>query len=249
VQVIECSTIANPSIQQYISLYNNHSSTLTCPGKNIAILQRTFLNLQPTFHQVCESDFVDLRWSNGIGYLQSGPQHSLRDFRSFGEAVFGTIASLCQLSLEAINDGLSNFGGSSFITAQIIPPDLLLEQGQSLIDLFISTSENAFVNSLASIRDTTQANALLSGYATSMEVQIQIFNQTNIQIVTLPESYNMPSSTCSCYLDPTFTEPAGLYNYPITTLIYSIPGFFVGCYSGSNTSIKPCFNLQSKLDR
>jgi hypothetical protein len=230
VQVIKSITIANPSIQQYISLYNNHSSTLTCPCKNIAILQQTFLNLQPTFHQVCESDFVDPQWSNGIGYLSMQLDLYIRDFRFFGEAFFGTIGSLCQLSVEAINDGLSNFGGSYFITAQIIPQELLLEQGQSVIDLFISTSENTFVSSLISIRDTTQANALLSGYSTSMEVEIQALNQTNTQIVTLPELYNMSSSTCSCYLDPTCTEPASLYNYSNTSLIYSIPGFFVGCY-------------------
>ncbi|CAF3892210.1 unnamed protein product [Rotaria sordida] len=158
-----------------------------------------------------------------------GPLNN-RDFRIVGDAIFQTIASFCQVSLAAINDGLLEFDQTSFITVQTIPEDQLVEQTQALIDLFISTSENEFISSLQIIRDTIHANVLLSGFETTMSTEFRIPDGWSNQIGIIPKTYNMTSS-CSCYNDPTCIEPIGLYTLsPNNTLIYLIPGFFIGCY-------------------
>ena len=82
--------------------------------------------------------------------------------------LFSALASLCQLASGEINDRLLDFGLLTFVTTQISPPDQLVKQGNALIDLFISTTTTKFLNSLQTVRDTTQANALISGYKTSM---------------------------------------------------------------------------------
>jgi hypothetical protein len=132
--------------------------------------------------------------------------------------------------LQVISDGLLDFGTSSFITIDIIPQNQLLKQGQSLIDLFISTNENTFITSLQTIRDTTQTNSLLSGLATSTSVRVSGINGSSVQMVTRPKTYNLSNTICSCYEYSTCIEPAGLYIYPGKILYYSIPSFFIGCY-------------------
>jgi hypothetical protein len=114
-----------------------------------------------------------------------------------------------------------------------------------VMDFWISMNHlllllKSFHTSLETIRDTTQANSLLSGFATSMRVKAIVSNQPNVQIVTSPMEYGSSSSSpCSCYTDPTCVMPASLYTVqnlasPNTiqnfTSFYSIPGFFFDCY-------------------
>ena len=227
VQVTKSVTISNPSIEQYYWLYENYDLTLTCPCKNIAIPRETFLTLRPTFHQVCTSSFVDPLWS--IGLVSTGliGNISITDFRVWGGALFMTITSFCQLSTRIISDAQFDFNISSFVTTEMIPQNQLVKQGQSLIDLFISTTENTFISSLQTIRDITHSNALLSGLQTSASSGAHVLNQTNFQAITVVSRFN---SSCSCHSDPTCTESSGLFNMSTLNLTYGIPGFFVGCY-------------------
>jgi hypothetical protein len=177
---------------------------------------------------VCGSDYVTDQWINAYNNISWWTTEYTRDFRFLGGSIFSTIQSLCQLSFTVINDGLLDFSKSSFITIDLIPQDQLLKQGQSLIDLFISSNENAFLNSLQTIRDITQTNVLLSGLTTSTSVRISAINQTSVQMVTRPKTYTLSNTICSRYADATCIEPAGLYIYPSKILYYSIPSFFIG---------------------
>ncbi|CAF1374485.1 unnamed protein product [Rotaria sp. Silwood1] len=201
VQLTKTVIISNPSIEQYFSLYKIHSETISCPCENIAIQRKTFISLQATFHQVCQSS-----------------------------SIFGTILSLCQLSFMTVNDGLIDFNAASFVSVKVISEKELLMQSESLIDVFISTSENIFINTLQLVRDTTYANSLLSGFDTSTTVELFPINETLIKVRLLPRQYNL-STSCTCYNDPTCIEPAGIYsNESIMSLIYEIPGIYVACY-------------------
>ncbi|CAF1096560.1 unnamed protein product [Adineta ricciae] len=230
VELTKTVIITNPSIEQYISLYDNFHQTLICPCTNISIYQETFLIIQPNFHQICSSDFVDSRWITGISKVAEIDSFSNRDFRTFGDAIFATIASLCQLSFTLINGKHLDFNRSSFITNQIIPKNQLSKEGQLLIDLFITTIENTFINSMQNIRDTIDTNTFISFYGSSTRIQATIINRTSMKISIQPRVYNMSTLSCSCYIDPTCTVPAALYD-PInyTLIYYLIPGFVVGC--------------------
>ncbi|CAF4048931.1 unnamed protein product [Rotaria sp. Silwood1] len=129
-----------------------------------------------------------------------------------------------------VNDGLIDFNAASFVSVKVISEKELLMQSESLIDVFISTSENIFINTLQLVRDTTYANSLLSGFDTSTTVELFPINETLIKVRLLPRQYNL-STSCTCYNDPTCIEPAGIYsNESIMSLIYEIPGIYVACY-------------------
>ena len=216
VQVTKTVAIAEPSSEQYFSLHNDASrfQTLTCPCKKIAIPQYHFITLQPSFHQVCQSDFVDSRWSLGLAYTTNANLHerlSFYDFRYRMGYIFGTIASLCNLSKTAIDDELLDFGHASFITTQVIPQAQLREQAQSRIDSFISTTQNAFISSLQTIRDTTQANFILEGAGSTADVYlITVGHWPSLNAI---QYANYRNFSCNCHDHFTCTQPAALYRY------------------------------------
>ncbi|CAF4581566.1 unnamed protein product, partial [Rotaria sp. Silwood2] len=251
VQLTKTVTINNPSIEQYFSLYKIHSETVACPCENIAIQRKTFISLQATFHQVCQSNFVNLNWLYGIYYTSMNREIYVNDFRLIGSSIFGTILSLCQLSFMTVNDGLVDFNAASFVSVKVISEKQLLMQSESLIDVFISTSENAFINALQLVRDTTYANSLLSGFDTSTSVELFSINEKLFKVSLLPRRYNL-STSCTCYNDPTCIEPAGIYNNESKmSLIYEIPGIYVGCYMVEATlksSLAFLYN-QSEIDK
>ncbi|UJR09754.1 hypothetical protein I4U23_013981 [Adineta vaga] len=104
------------------------------------------------------------------------------------------------------------------------------KQGQALIDIFISSNENAFQNSLQINRDTIHANSLLSGFGTSFALLLNLDNLPTAAITRIPRITNESTITCSCYFDPTCVRSTALYNAPVRTPFFSIPGFYLGCY-------------------
>ncbi|CAF3184812.1 unnamed protein product [Rotaria sp. Silwood2] len=239
VEITKTVTNFSPSLYKYSQLYANHYQTLICTCTNIAIRHKKYIILQPNFHPICQSSFVDHRWLDGLvqtSFIPSGI--FVRDFRSIGAAIFGTIASLCQLSMRTINDGLLDFGEQVILSTQVISKKQLTNQGQSLFYLFESTTANAFINSIQAFRDAIQTNSLISGYETSTFLNIFVQDEQNAQLLAEPIQYN---HSCSCHKDSTCIDSAGVYNYPNPIINYSIPGFFIGCYIIEAT-------LQSNLD-
>ena len=232
VEQIKTVTIQNPSIEQFKSFYQRHSETLICPCKKIDIPQQTFLTLQPKFHQVCQSDLVNPQWINGISYtaIYTGDGEVLSyDFRFLGPAIFATISSLCQLSFTTIEDAMIDFNASSLISTKVIPEDQLTLQGQSIMDLFISTNKDEFVSALQIVRDTTYANVLVSGFQTIGSIEFRPTNDIRSRFIISPHTYNYTSS-CTCSTDRNCIQPAAIYDAHSTRLLYLIPGMFIGCY-------------------
>ncbi|CAF1235164.1 unnamed protein product [Adineta steineri] len=223
--------VSNPSIEKYNSLYRTHSETLSCPCTNIIIPRQIFLILQPTFHQVCRSNFIDPLWSHGLLRTSRIQGLPLYDFRIYGGFIFRTIASLCELSLTTINNELEDFNRSLFTTTHAIPKQILDKQGQSLIDLFISTNENTFFSSIQINNDMTHRNGLISGFALSTHFRWQKIDGIYWKLVKTSDNFGDNTSVCLCHSDPTCRRQAFLLSIQTNITIRYIPGFFIGCYT------------------
>ncbi|CAF1265058.1 unnamed protein product [Adineta ricciae] len=228
VEVAKTVTVSNPSIEQYYSLYASHADTLTCPCQNISIPQGLFLLAQPSFHQICQSDFINPIWFNAFVFTKKTAALLGKDFRVRASAMFNTLASLCQLSIEAIENGLLDFGIVPFVSTQLLSSNEVLRRGHVLISLFISTTENSFATSLQTIRDTTQANGLMSGLKSSMILNAMDQGNEYLLVNPLYETYN--NGACSCDTDAACAEPAAIYGGLLPSSIYTVQGFMVGCY-------------------
>ena len=54
--------ISNPSEHQFNQLYKEHSATLVCSCRTIAMNFSTFITMEPYYHQLCSSDLISSRW-------------------------------------------------------------------------------------------------------------------------------------------------------------------------------------------
>ena len=51
-------TYNTPSLNSYLDLLRVHSETLRCPCSKVSSRYDRFVNIQPVFHQVCQSRFT-----------------------------------------------------------------------------------------------------------------------------------------------------------------------------------------------
>jgi hypothetical protein len=80
------------------------------------------------------------------------------DFRRTATGQYQLLASLCELSQQVVDDGLSN---------------LLNTRIQTIVKDFQMKSPNAFLNSLSFIRQTTGANMLMNMFMTDWNFQYE----------------------------------------------------------------------------
>ena len=155
--VIQLVTITSPTYDQFTELDAQHSSSLRCPCSNLAVEHRTFVTLSPRFHQICSSDFVDESWFKAVhmGLLFS---RETNDFRYVSEHMCKTILTLCQLSQRAVDERLSSFGQTPFISTQAVNDARLREQMSAIIRQSIEAGERQSFTVVKLARDITYAN-------------------------------------------------------------------------------------------
>lgn len=252
--IMKTVTFNNPTVDDYTSLITTESETLTCPCKNIAIRRGDFLTFRPTFHQICQSIFTNPAWSYKLAQIVSnGLLVDVLDFRHSSPVIFQALTTFCRLSKAQIEKDLQNFYRSEFVTTEVLPHKLLTQKGQSLIDLFISVSENEFTNALQITRDMTFTNLLMSGAGVSIKIELHHLNETYQQIRSSSFVLHNPfsSSDCTCDASDSCVEQAAIYEHSDNqTMSYDIPGFFVGCQI-VDTTLKSNFHIlynQSWID-
>ncbi|CAF1564433.1 unnamed protein product [Adineta ricciae] len=180
-----------------------------------------FLNVKYTFHQICNSDFINQDW---FDYLQNAGLQILLyadDFRGSSVFMFQVLQTFCVLSQQTINNSLTQFYSTQFISSSVISKEVFELQIGSLITDFISSTTNNFLLSLSSIRQMTQSNALYSASGTNY----LLIESQSLSVNSYPSSYG----NCSCA-----TSAKCAYQSPIRDAsglkISSVPGMYVGCY-------------------
>ena len=166
VRVTRTVTVQAPNLDQYSSLYRLHSQTLACPCTKIAINYKAFLRINHTAHQICSSVYISDQWITYVSSCLTGLIW-LDDFRYTSPHTFQTLQIVCQLAKKSISARLEEFYSNNYVSAVATPSAQFRLQLGTLIEQFISSTTNNFLLSLELIRDTTQANVLLSALMTN----------------------------------------------------------------------------------
>jgi hypothetical protein len=207
---------------QYLQLYSTYPQTLSCPCTQISINYKTFLDIQYTFHQVCDSVFVTEDW---IAYLSTTYQNgnaSDLDFRWQSSSIFEALNAFCGLINQTISNRLTQFYSSQYVGASVVPSQVFDSQANSSISEFILSTTNDFLLSLSTIRDTTQSNALFSGEGTNYE-------QYTPGGYGYTYAYALSYGDCSCSLSAACIEQSSILKSS-GKVSFSVPGFYEGCY-------------------
>ncbi len=236
--------IERPSFIQYALLNSKYRETLICPCSNISINYDKFLHVEYKFHQVCSSIFVNQTWlkylshSNATGLFRG-------DFRHTSPYAFQALKAFCELINRTISNALVQFYSNQYISASVIPEDVLTPETKILVQEFRSSIKNVFLLSLSMIRNTTQANALFSA------LQTNYFLERTVIYGPVVKTYHVRWGNCSCSSSAECVSQSAIYDGPSSTSLFDVPDFYVGCYvieALLKSSLK-CFYDQLCIDR
>jgi hypothetical protein len=243
INVTQTVNIKSPTMTQYLQLYSIYPQTLTCPCTQISISYGAFLDVQYTFHQVCSSFFITEDWFAYLSTTYQIGNVSTGDFRLRSPSIFQALNAFCGLINETISNRLAQFDSSQYVSAFVVPSQVLDTQAQSSISEFISSTTNDFLLSLSIIRNTTQSNALSTGPITNVGFR----TASSTGYVTF---FFWTYDGCNCMLSPTCASPAVICDYACASALFIVPGFFCGCFTIESLlqSDLRCFYNQTCID-
>ncbi|CAF4149719.1 unnamed protein product, partial [Adineta steineri] len=236
-------TIKSPSMSQFTALYTQYPSTLQCPCSRPTIKYNKFFSrLEPQYHEICSSSFVMSEWISNFevpfisineGTLINDPN----DFRVALQKQFQILSILCDTAQTTINQSVSKFQQTDFITLQAIPIAEFDARTQALFDEWKSTKSNQFTETLQFLQLVNSANQLATVENSDWEFFLR--NDTDphpvlsvvrgvLDMITIPQIYGVDN--CSCAMKSSCSS-LSIYPYPISneSLIQTIPGFRMGC--------------------
>ncbi|CAF1485896.1 unnamed protein product [Adineta ricciae] len=197
--------VINPTLNEYIRLQVEHSSTLRCPCSQMSVMYRDFVEIKVKYHQICLSDFVQPWWYQSFSFPKTSSQYIL--FIWLGLAYFETLATFCELVDETVKNGVEQYLSTTFVNGYVLSNDSFHIQMTSLINSFIGQLENEFIYRLSLTKLFLQSNQYMSylplstypvidrGYAGSRLLYLNIYASA---------SYTYKDSSaprCFCVLD------------------------------------------------
>ncbi|CAF3452358.1 unnamed protein product [Rotaria sp. Silwood2] len=243
VKITNTVNVNKPSFKEYLRLHSIHSETLICPCTTISIDYKAFLHVEHTLHQVCTSIYVTNDWINYLSLSFDDIPYDPPDFRWTGTNIFQTLSTFCALANRTISDGLSQFYSNRYISSMITSSYLFESEIQSIFEEFTTLRISHFLLSLKTVRDIIQANVLLSAKQTNMLIY---FVEGSRFGYLVPLSYD----ACDCGYSDKCSMQLGIYSYPNLTTLFSIAGFYTGCFVMESLlqSTLECFYNQTCVD-
>ncbi|CAF2406873.1 unnamed protein product [Rotaria sp. Silwood2] len=244
VKVTEIVNINLPSFKKYSLLYLTYSQTFACPCTTISIDYQKFLHVKYKLHQVCSSIYVTHNWINNTALSFDNQPYDPTNFRWASTNIFQALSTFCELTNKTISESLIRFYSNQYISNVVKPSHLFESHIQSIVKQFRSSITNHFLLSLQIIRDTSQANALLSA------------KQTNILLYFVPGStfasvVPLAYDGCDCGYSAKCIQQSAIYTYPNLTTLFSIPGLYLGCFAIESLlqSTLECFYNQTCINQ
>ena len=152
--------------------------------------------------------------------------YSVRDYRRFLSAHVQLLAGLCKLTGQLVHDSVDQFHSSSFVTAQLLPPNLFNSTITSHVQQSQSNANTTFTRLLSLLRVTNHGNAIISAYGTNFQMVAPWYDITGSSIVTESMWYD---DNCSCALNGSCTSAAVFMGTDLSVGNITIQGLRMGC--------------------
>ncbi|UJR12163.1 hypothetical protein I4U23_016340 [Adineta vaga] len=256
-------TVVRPTQIMFEQLQTTYRDTLSCPCERIAVPYSNFLSINPTYHQICSSDFISFEWIRSLFNAET-PQMTPLDFRLTAAAQFRLLGTMCSL-MEATMEGLKEV----FLTKEIVTKNTLSfvslnKEADALIDKFQVFRDMSLVPDAASqvtikfILTSRHHPALNFNSYQQMAPSSTLYQQQDTCYPIrddIVDNADLYSDFEFCNPFSTMTYKAGIYNWsaedkdassrtvPIPPAVYIVPGMHVGCtpYYALIPSTLQCF--------
>ncbi|CAF3921398.1 unnamed protein product [Adineta steineri] len=212
-------TVKLQSLDQYNNLRMKYPTTITCPCTDISIRYNQFIELNPSYHQICSSDFVSQQW---FEYLYDENKAHEKSYYATASAQFQILSSLCKQAQEAVNSSLIQFYATKLTSSELISSDLLQIQVDTGVNSFKKAMPQTFNQALDMLSSFIHGNTFMSTYETNWKFTVLV-TYSEAPIYTNPQSYG---NSCSCATSLKCSQQAVLND----TLNITLPGLLIGCY-------------------
>ena len=237
-------TVVNPSRTDYESLWRNHSDSLYCRCSQISIPYMAFIQIVPTFHQLCSSQIISPEWYHALtAVIREESYGNSVEFRTaLGANYFKTLALFCSLAQNTVADAYRVFSNKAFINNRVLPETLFSQQVENLINLFIKSTKSEFMRTFTlerSMIDTSQlASRTFSNFAVDVIDNSRLSMTATVKgfISTNPDDPMV--GICSCLVqDDTCGNHAFSYDFNSSTGsdFITLPNLVIKCIPTEST--------------
>ncbi|CAF1352072.1 unnamed protein product [Adineta steineri] len=222
--------LIEPSFETVLDLQQQtYLSSLQCPCSKLSSLYNYSIKLTPTYHEICDSDFLSDEWIYEIQVPELFGDHN---FRQTGP-IFKLSQSFCKLAKITINNALNLFYARQLVTPNLITKDLFISQLNSEGEYFKHVTPNRFSYLLEFTRQTMKVNQFIYGINTNYAMSVG--NDTGHVLVYIDppkDWYDDNGITCSLIFDPvcvlqTILDITETYG---NTIYVHIPGFYISVF-------------------
>ncbi|CAF0868087.1 unnamed protein product [Adineta steineri] len=251
--IIEQTTfkyILNPSLDEVLDLQKRTNlSSLPCPCSQISSSFKNYIELIPTIHEICSSDFVLDGWLYLLLYHVSTYPN---DIETSG-FIFQLPQSLCYLANTTIINARNLFYETQLVTANLMSKDLFESQMKYEGDNFKRVISDRFFYPLELMRQTTRANQFIYGNRANYRISMQndtgyLFVDIDPVIVWNDDNGNV----CSLLFEPicklqTVYTALNIDKHPVRM---PVPGLYTSAYYVDSLLLSQvqCFYNESCID-
>ena len=229
------------SIEGFVRFYQSHNSILVnCSCTQLSSIRSAFWHIEPKFHAMCSSDFIQDRWLNLLFSTFHNHRRSVTDNATFSGTAFGyfqAMSIMCNLARQAVIDARDLFLATLVVTSQMPTLNLFHLNINSTFEDFQSSLSNSFIHNLQLFRGLSQGSGLVSVYNTNWSPFLVKNITLSIKVYMQSQSYG----GCDCAVSSSCIQNST----PI------IAGYFVGCLPLESylRSTLECLSSQSCLDQ
>jgi hypothetical protein len=224
---LEVVVINSPSFNQYSTHFKE--PTLQCFCTKIAVKYEEFIEVEPFFHELCQSDLISDDYINQLYtlYQKTWNNSIVTDFHRIAIYQFRTLRTFCQLTQETIQNHLQTFLQTDFIQPQLVSDQSMQIQTAALLVDFVDSTPRLFLRMLEFIQNTTAQSLFMTGASiTSVFFRFPQNIQSNDRPSFDGITYTFTDgSSCTCS-SSTSTTCMGLATLENSTIV----GFQTGCY-------------------
>ena len=132
----------SPSEAQFKYLQEQYPGTLQCPCSVVSIPYKQIIDIRPSLHQVCSSDFVKKSWYDKLGVLEI-PYSTASTTLTFSR-YFRSLAAVCDLSQLFLEQSIRRFHSTEYVSGKVPSLESFKSYMESIISGFKLATKNEF---------------------------------------------------------------------------------------------------------
>ncbi|CAF3968433.1 unnamed protein product [Adineta steineri] len=240
--------LIKPSFDEVLNLQQETSlSSLQCPCSQLSSSFKYSIELIPTYHEICDSDFVLDEW---IRLMLPLEHYHPYNFEQNGP-IFKLLQSFCKSAKITINNALNIFYASQLVTPNLITEDLFKSLMISECEYFKHVTPNRFSYLLEFTRQTMKVNQFIYGIHKNYYIFMENDTEHVLVFIHFRGSwyYHINEIFCSLIVDPVCILQTILNTKNIYGHIINVPlsGFYTSAFYVNSLLLTElqCFYNQS----